>query len=120
MLATDNLGAVSRTVLETIRTLMVWLLNLLLYYAGRLATLQFSASKPLCTLCTLCVAETAAKAANITTSHKLFVACCCTACAGPKQGARLGEPWTSHSWLQAVGFIIVVAGTLLYGKEQAV
>ncbi len=40
MLATDNLGAVSRTVLETIRTLMVWLLNLLLYYAGRLADVQ--------------------------------------------------------------------------------
>ena len=33
MLVTDSLGAVSRTVLETTRTLFVWVLNLLLFYA---------------------------------------------------------------------------------------
>lgn len=37
MLVTGSLGAVTRTVLETIRTAMVWVLNLLLYYAGRQA-----------------------------------------------------------------------------------
>jgi hypothetical protein len=32
MLVTDHLGAVFRTVLETMRTLFVWLLGLLLFY----------------------------------------------------------------------------------------
>lgn len=32
MMVTDHLGAVFRTVLETMRTLFVWLLGLLLFY----------------------------------------------------------------------------------------
>ncbi|KAL4458552.1 hypothetical protein ABPG75_013417 [Micractinium tetrahymenae] len=34
MLVTDSLGAVSRTVLETLKTLFVWVLNLLAFYAS--------------------------------------------------------------------------------------
>lgn len=33
MLATDAVGAVFRTVLESLRTLSVWLLDLAIYYA---------------------------------------------------------------------------------------
>ncbi|EFN54159.1 hypothetical protein CHLNCDRAFT_58246 [Chlorella variabilis] len=40
--------------------------------------------------------------------------------AGPHQGAQLGEPWTAHSWLQAVGFAILVVGTLVYGHGEEV
>ncbi len=50
---TDAMGAVTRTVLETLRTLLVWVLDLLLYYGAPLGA-----------------------------------------------GSRLGEPWTSASWLQ--------------------
>lgn len=67
MLVTDSLGAVTRTVLETLKTLLVWVLNLLAYYA----------------------------------SH-----------------AALGEPWTRHSWLQALGFGVLVAGTLVYAQGE--
>lgn len=79
MLVTDSLGAVTRTVLETMRTLFVWLLSLLLFYAaGR---------------------------------------------QGGKRGLQaspaIGEPWTSHSWLQAVGFAVLVAGTMVYGELAA-
>lgn len=34
MLVTDSLGAVTRTVLETLKTLLVWVLNLLAFYAS--------------------------------------------------------------------------------------
>lgn len=67
MLMTDAAGAVTRTVLETLRTLLVWMLNLLLFYAQ------------------------------------------------PMEGVQLGEPWTTHSWMQACGFAILVTGTLAYG-----
>ena len=64
MLVTDSTGAVTRTVLETTRTLFVWLLNLLLHYMTK--------------------------------------------------SMALGEPWTTYSWLQAVGFVVLVLGTLTY------
>lgn len=70
MLVTDRMGATTRTVLETTRTLLIWLVNLLLFYGQ------------------------------------------------PVKGARLGEPWTAHSWLQAVGFAVLVAGTLTYGAHS--
>lgn len=67
MIVTDSLGATTRTVLETTRTLFVWVVDLLLFYSA------------------------------------------------PLEGVQLGEPWTRHSWIQAVGFVVLVAGTLLYG-----
>ena len=51
------MGAVTRTVIETMRTLFVWVLNMLLFYAGP---------------------------------------------------AGVGEPWTKQSWLQALGFAVLV------------
>eukprot|EP00887_Chlorella_sp_A99_P006374 scaffold3.g6374.t1 len=74
MLVTDSLGAVTRTVLETMRTLFVWLLDLLLYYV------QPSA----------------------------------------KGAAAWGEPWTRWSWLEAAGFAVLVAGTLVYAHGDLV
>lgn len=50
---------------ETVRTLIVWILDLFLFYQLRSKT------------------------------------------------AKVGEPWTRHSWLQAVGFGVVVAGTVV-------
>ncbi|GBF91089.1 hypothetical protein Rsub_04758 [Raphidocelis subcapitata] len=67
MLVTGHLGAVFRTVLETMRTLFVWMLGLLLFYT-------------------------------------------------PLGMGRLGESWTAWSPLQALGFVILVAGTLVYGR----
>lgn len=66
MFVTDNIGAVARTVLETMRTLFVWLIDLLLYYT-------------------------------------------------PLGLGRLGEAWDKYSYLQALGFAILVAGTVIYG-----
>jgi hypothetical protein len=73
MLVTDSLGALSRTVAETLRTLLVWVLDLWLY------------------------------------------------CNLRRGDAKVGEPWTSTSWLQAAGFGVLVAGTALYswGEERA-
>ena len=34
MMVTEEMGAVTRTVLETLRTLFVWVLDLLLFYAA--------------------------------------------------------------------------------------
>ncbi|KAK9812950.1 hypothetical protein WJX72_006245 [[Myrmecia] bisecta] len=70
MCVTGQLGAVFRTVLETMRTLFVWLVDLLLFY----------------------------------TIHKL------------------GESWTEYSWIQAAGFVVLVCGTLIYGRgdEKAI
>eukprot|EP00877_Chromochloris_zofingiensis_P012180 jgi/Chrzof1/7215/Cz02g15020.t1 len=65
MMVTGHLGAVFRTVLETMRTLFVWLLGLLLWYTTPWG---------------------------------------------------LGESWTAWSYLQALGFVILVLGTLVYGK----
>ena len=55
--------------LETLRTLFVWLLDLLLFYAGP---------------------------------------------SGGGGGAHIGEPWGPFGWLEAVGFGVLVAGTLVY------
>ncbi|WIA30810.1 hypothetical protein OEZ86_000868 [Tetradesmus obliquus] len=67
MMVTDHLGAVFRTVLETMRTLFVWLLGLLLFYT-------------------------------------------------PLGMGQLGESWTPWSYLQAAGFVVLVAGTMVYGR----
>ncbi|KAI8468404.1 MAG: hypothetical protein J3K34DRAFT_11376 [Monoraphidium minutum] len=67
MMVTGHLGAVFRTVLETMRTLFVWILGLVLFYT-------------------------------------------------PLGMGRLGESWTAWSPLQALGFVILVAGTLVYGR----
>lgn len=68
MAVTGHLGAVFRTVLETGRTLFVWIVDLLLFYG------------------------------NV---------------AGE---AKLGESWSSWSWMQLGGFAVLVAGTLVYGQ----
>lgn len=68
MMVTGHLGAVFRTVLETLRTLFVWMVDLALFYTNGFGL-------------------------------------------GP-----VGEAWTEHSWIQAVGFVILVIGTLVYRK----
>ena len=70
MAVTGHLGAVFRTVLETGRTLFVWVVDLLLFYGG----------------------------------------------VGGSGGTRLGESWSSWSWMQLGGFAVLVAGTLVYGR----
>ncbi|KAL4448425.1 hypothetical protein ABPG75_005644 [Micractinium tetrahymenae] len=72
MLMTDSVGAVFRTILELLRTLSVWVINLTIFY-----TLDGSGDR------------------------------------------RFGEPWTSASWLQALGFLCMVAGALLYAHGKA-
>ncbi|CAK0787430.1 hypothetical protein CVIRNUC_010650 [Coccomyxa viridis] len=67
MCVTGGLGAVFRTVLETMRTLFVWLVDLLLFYT-------------------------------------------------PLGLGKLGESWTAWSFMQAAGFLVLVTGTLVYGK----
>ena len=67
MCVTGHLGAVFRTVLETTRTLFVWLVDLLLFYT-------------------------------------------------PLGLGKLGESWSSFSWVQLTGFMILVTGTVIYGK----
>uniref|UniRef100_A0A061RPA1 Integral membrane protein n=1 Tax=Tetraselmis sp. GSL018 TaxID=582737 RepID=A0A061RPA1_9CHLO len=66
MSVTDNLGAIFRTVLETMRTLFVWIVDLILFYVFPML--------------------------------------------------RLGESWSSWSYLQAAGFCILVTGTIVYGR----
>ncbi|KAK9811225.1 hypothetical protein WJX72_000252 [[Myrmecia] bisecta] len=68
MFTTEDVGAAARTVLESMRTLFVWLAALAIYYVLR---------KP-----------------------------------------DLGEPWTKYSYLQAVGFATLVAGTLVYSRAD--
>lgn len=67
MCVTGNLGAVFRTVLETTRTLFVWLVGLLLFYT-------------------------------------------------PLGFGQLGERWTVFSFMQAAGFVVLVGGTMIYGR----
>lgn len=67
MCVTGHFGAVFRTVLETTRTLAVWIVGLLLYYT-------------------------------------------------PLGGGKLGESWNAYSWIQAIGFVVLVSGTVVYGK----
>lgn len=69
MMVTGHLGAVFRTVLETTRTLFVWLVGLLLFYT-------------------------------------------------PLGMGTLGEAWNQYSWLQAAGFCVLVAGTLVYQRGE--
>lgn len=64
MHVTGHLGAVFRTVLETMRTLFVWLVGLLLFYVG----------------------------------------------------TGLGERWDRYSIVQALGFCVLVTGTVVYGR----
>jgi drug/metabolite transporter (DMT)-like permease len=71
MCVTGHLGAVFRTVLETTRTLFVWLVDLLLFYT-------------------------------------------------PLGFGKLGESWSRFSLIQAVGFCILVCGTLIYGRGDEV
>lgn len=71
MCVTGHLGAVFRTVLETTRTLFVWLVDLLLFYT-------------------------------------------------PLGFGKLGESWSRFSLIQAVGFCILVSGTLIYGRGDEV
>lgn len=67
MLVTGHLGAVFRTVLETTRTLFVWLVDLVLFYT-------------------------------------------------PLGMGKLGESWSGYSWVQAAGFVVLVVGTVVYGR----
>jgi len=67
---TDDIGAVARTVLESLRTLFVWLGDLAIFYIIPL----------------------------------------------PKSLGEIGEKWDNSSYLQAVGFAILVAGTLVYAR----
>jgi drug/metabolite transporter (DMT)-like permease len=67
MCVTGHLGAVFRTVLETTRTLFVWLVDLMLFYT-------------------------------------------------PLGMGKLGESWSKYSWVQAAGFVVLVIGTVVYGK----
>mmetsp|Transcript_4359 Transcript_4359/g.12571 ORF Transcript_4359/g.12571 Transcript_4359/m.12571 type:complete len:454 (-) Transcript_4359:421-1782(-) len=71
MCVTGNLGAVFRTVLETTRTLFVWLVDLLLFYT-------------------------------------------------PLGFGQLGESWSVYSFIQAAGFVVLVTGTMIYGKGDEV
>ncbi|OWZ15548.1 Drug/Metabolite Transporter [Phytophthora megakarya] len=64
---TKHLSAVMRSITETLRTLGVWLLSLLLYYV-----VQWQGS------------------------------------------ASPGEQWTTYSWLELLGFLLMVYGTLAY------
>mmetsp|Transcript_38230 Transcript_38230/g.83160 ORF Transcript_38230/g.83160 Transcript_38230/m.83160 type:complete len:450 (-) Transcript_38230:4544-5893(-) len=66
MSVTSNLGAVFRTILETMRTIFVWAVDFVLFYGF------------------------------------------------PELG--LGEGITPYTWLQAVGFVVLVVGTLVYDK----
>lgn len=68
MQVTQSLSAVHRVILETLRTLCVWIIDLFLFY---------------------------------------FVT---------KGG--FGERWTPYSFLQAAGFVLLVAGTLTYNATQ--
>lgn len=71
MCVTGALGAVFRTVLETTRTLFVWLVDLLLWYT-------------------------------------------------PLGFGTLGESWSKYSYIQALGFAVLVCGTLVYSRGDEV
>lgn len=64
MTVTGHLGAVFRSILETVRTLFVWLVGLAMFYGH----------------------------------------------------TGLGEAWDAFSWLQGLGFAVLVAGTVVYGR----
>lgn len=58
-----KLSAVTRVLVDTCRTIVVWLLQLVLFYCG---------------------------------------------------ATQYGESWNKYSWLQAVGFVLLICGTLIY------
>merc|ERR1712224_926367 len=62
---TKRISAVTRCLVDSCRTLVVWLVSLVLFYSG----------------------------------HEAW-----------------GSPWTSYSWLQATGFVLLVLGTLIYNS----
>ena len=68
MEVTENLSAVHRVVIETLRTLCVWVADLLIYYV-------FS-------------------------------------------GGTLGEAWTKFSFIQLLGFGLLIVGTLVYNYDN--
>eukprot|EP00189_Rhodosorus_marinus_P012175 CAMPEP_0184739226 /NCGR_PEP_ID=MMETSP0315-20130426/2053_1 /TAXON_ID=101924 /ORGANISM="Rhodosorus marinus, Strain UTEX LB 2760" /LENGTH=433 /DNA_ID=CAMNT_0027207797 /DNA_START=172 /DNA_END=1473 /DNA_ORIENTATION=+ len=67
---TDGFSAVHRVIIETLRTLCVWILDLFFFYVVT--------------------------------------------------NGGFGERWTSYSWYQAFGFVLLVAGTLTYNYRQIV
>jgi drug/metabolite transporter (DMT)-like permease len=67
MNVTQLSSALFRTMLETLRTFLVWMIDLWIYYRW--------------------------------------------------SDGRFGEAWTRYSWLQVVGFLVVVAGTWLYSQH---
>ena len=68
MIVTESLSAIHRVVIETLRTLCVWVIDIVLYYW-------------------------------VTDGY-------------------FGEAWTKYSYLQMVGFGLLVLGTLTYNSEQ--
>eukprot|EP00737_Agarophyton_chilense_P004485 gb/GEZJ01005679.1/.p1 GENE.gb/GEZJ01005679.1/~~gb/GEZJ01005679.1/.p1 ORF type:complete len:483 (-),score=57.62 gb/GEZJ01005679.1/:143-1591(-) len=68
MEVTDSLSAVHRVVIETLRTLAVWIADLVIFYLI--------------------------------------------------SGRTLGEPLTQYSWLQLLGFCVLVMGTILYNFDN--
>lgn len=67
MEVTDSLSAVHRVVIETLRTIAVWVVDLAIYYLI---------------------------------------------------SPSLGEAWTKWSWLQLAGFMLMVAGTVVYNYDK--
>jgi len=68
MCVTQDLSAMHRTVLETLRTLFAWVIDLMLFY--------------------------------------IFT------------NGSLGEPWDRGSWVQLLGFTILVTGTVVYNRSE--
>eukprot|EP00178_Gracilaria_changii_P007027 TRINITY_DN225_c0_g1_i3.p2 TRINITY_DN225_c0_g1~~TRINITY_DN225_c0_g1_i3.p2 ORF type:complete len:473 (-),score=136.62 TRINITY_DN225_c0_g1_i3:3729-5147(-) len=68
MEVTESLSAVHRVVIETLRTLAVWIADLLIYYV--------------------------------------------------LSAGALGEPLTQYSWLQLMGFFVLVVGTIVYNFDN--
>ena len=68
MEVTDNLNAVHRVVIETLRTLCVWIVDLFIYYVI--------------------------------------------------SDGKLGERWTPYSFLQLLGFMLLILGTIVFNYEN--
>eukprot|EP00798_Chlamydomonas_sp_ICE-L_P032201 gene32201-16749_t len=89
MMVTGHMGAVFRTVLETMRTLFVWLM------AGFVVLVTG----------TLVYGKLLYGPLTFNVDLALFYG-----------GFGLGEKWSVWSWLQMAGFVVLVTGTLVYGK----
>ena len=110
MLVTDSLGAVGRTVLETIRTAVVWVLNLAVFYGLGSGGAEHRCAPALPAGWRGCTPVQRARQRGDSAQ-----ACACRpAPAAVSPGCRWGEPWTRASWLQLGAFIIQVSGTQLY------